>query len=231
MSHHRHLVQRRLSVEDDVISIVHVSLDLPTIHDFEGSGVRHISQIDAAAVFTHDVLCPRPSTGTVRHELLDPVDVVRCHSLGEGEIQGHGSRNEHLLRVCVRVSANDAPRAEIHTLTHEVPSQTPLFGLQPGTDRVERSLGFGDRLRNPDDGIVAEGVNVVLQELAELADDVFASSCFNLGMQHLVGLDDVHKLGGAVILRSLSAKGDRRSHVWRRDRHVSDDQVLRVVLL
>ena len=57
MPHHRHLVQRGLSVEDDVISIVHVSLDLPTIHDFEGSGVRHISQIDAAAVFTDDVLC------------------------------------------------------------------------------------------------------------------------------------------------------------------------------
>ena len=76
----------------------------------------------------------------------------------------------------------------------------------PGTDRVERSLGFGDRLRNSDDGIVAEGVNVVLQELAELADDVFASSCLNLGLQHLVGLDDVHELGGAVILDWISLK-------------------------
>mmetsp|Transcript_41397 Transcript_41397/g.119131 ORF Transcript_41397/g.119131 Transcript_41397/m.119131 type:complete len:307 (-) Transcript_41397:322-1242(-) len=148
------------------------------------------------------------------------------HFLREGQIQCHGPRHSYLLRVQVRVATNDAACAIVHALPHQGAPQPALLALQPLADRLQRPLGLRGRLRNADDAVVVQGVDVVLEEFGELHDDVLAGACVDLLLQHDVRLNDVKQLRRDVVLAALGPEGDRWPDVGRRDRQVCEDEVL-----
>mmetsp|Transcript_9387 Transcript_9387/g.23364 ORF Transcript_9387/g.23364 Transcript_9387/m.23364 type:complete len:203 (+) Transcript_9387:4275-4883(+) len=162
--HHGHLVQGWLPIEDDVIAIHHVPLNLPAVLQLDLREVRHISQVQAVTVVAGDESSAWPSHRAVPDVALQQIDVVRRDSLRERQIERNRSWHAHLLRVQVRITTNDAARAVVHTLTHERTAQPSLLGLQPLSDGLEWPLGLGRRLRDANNAIVIQCVDVVLEQ-------------------------------------------------------------------
>mmetsp|Transcript_62745 Transcript_62745/g.178202 ORF Transcript_62745/g.178202 Transcript_62745/m.178202 type:complete len:301 (+) Transcript_62745:4623-5525(+) len=225
VSHHGHLVQGRLPIEDDVVSVQHVPLHLPPILQVDAREVRNVPQVHTGTVLADDVLRSRPRGGPIVHHVLQPVEVERRHALRECQVQRHGPRHAHLLRVQVRVPSDDAPCAVIHPLAHEGSAEPSFLGLQTLADRFQRPLRLGCGLRNANDLVVTEGEDVVLQELHELHAYMLPSSRFHLCLQHLVCLDDVHELRGDVILTPHRAHGDRGPDVHGRNGQMRKDHL------
>ena len=55
MTHHRHFVQRRLTVKDDKVIVLHVSLHLVADLKVKVARLGMISQVDSVTVITDDV--------------------------------------------------------------------------------------------------------------------------------------------------------------------------------
>mmetsp|Transcript_74137 Transcript_74137/g.191238 ORF Transcript_74137/g.191238 Transcript_74137/m.191238 type:complete len:349 (+) Transcript_74137:4136-5182(+) len=237
MPHHAHLVQRRLPVEDDVVAVLHVPLDLPTNLQLvrRGRQVGDHAEVDApraliAALVADNVPRAGPRHRAVGHQPLQILLVVRRHALGEGQVEGDGPGHAHALGVDVRVSADDTSRAVVHALSHQSASEPALLGLQPLADRLQRPLRLRRGLRDADNAVVVEGVDVILQELGELHHDALGSAGFDLRLEHAIGLDDIHDLRGDIVLAARRAEGDRRAHVRRRDGEVRQDELLGRIL-
>jgi hypothetical protein len=77
MTHHGHLVERWLTVEEHEVSVLQVPLDDPPVLQ-EAVRAFVVSQVDAFSSVTHDVSGARVVIGTIPHQLLEIGDVVRC---------------------------------------------------------------------------------------------------------------------------------------------------------
>jgi len=176
MPHHGHLVQRRLPVEDDVVAVQHVPLDDPAILQLDLAQVLDVPQVLPRVVRLHDEAGARPSHRSVSNVTPELVDVVWRDPLREGQIERDRSRHTHLLRVQVRVTSDHAARAVVHALAHQGATQSPFLGLQPLADGLQGPLRLRGRLRNADDAVVVQRVNVVLQQLGKLHDVVLTSA-------------------------------------------------------
>ena len=69
----------------------------------------------------------------------EPVNVEWSDYLWKGEVLGNRTRDPNLINVQVRVRGDDSTGREVHSLSHQVAPDTPLFGLQPLLDGLERS--------------------------------------------------------------------------------------------
>ena len=83
MTHHRHLVQRRLSVEDDKVAVLHVPLDLVADLKVKVARLGVEAQVHAVAVVAHDVHRARVLVGTALHQRVQPAPASRKASRGE----------------------------------------------------------------------------------------------------------------------------------------------------
>lgn len=68
-----------------------------------------------------------------------PVDVERCDNLREGEILSNGTRDSDLIDGQVGVRCDDGTGGKVHSLPHQVATDTTLFGLQSLLDGLEWS--------------------------------------------------------------------------------------------
>ena len=58
-----------------------------------------------------------------------PVNVERSNNLWEGEVLCNGTRDTDLINGQVGVRGDDGTSRKVHPLSHQVPTDTPLFGL------------------------------------------------------------------------------------------------------
>ena len=61
--------------------------------------------------------------------LNKPVNVERGDNLRKGEVLSNGTRDAHLINGQVGVRGDDGTGGEVHSLSHQIPPDTPLFGL------------------------------------------------------------------------------------------------------
>ena len=96
MAHHRHFVQRWLSVENDDIVVSNVSLDLVTNLEVQIRGLGVVPQIDTVAGIPDDVLRPWILIGSPPHQLLQIIDVERRNDFRVGQVGRNRARHPDL---------------------------------------------------------------------------------------------------------------------------------------
>mmetsp|Transcript_17830 Transcript_17830/g.38495 ORF Transcript_17830/g.38495 Transcript_17830/m.38495 type:complete len:208 (-) Transcript_17830:1025-1648(-) len=129
----------------------------------------------------------------------------------------------------VGIRRNDSTSREIHTLPHQVTTNTSLLGLEPLCQRFERTSTPLSDLRHSPHFIVDECSHVVLKCLLKLLNDNVGFPVLDSSFESNVGLDNVDKLMGEIILRRLSTPShdDRGTDVKRRHGHHRDAHPLR----
>ena len=108
VTHHRLLVQRWLSVEDDVITVNDVSLDDPAELQLDLASGLVVSQINARIVLANDEFGARMNVWSTLHQLGKLVDVVDCNTLWEGQDSGNLSWNTDLVQLKIWVTRDDS---------------------------------------------------------------------------------------------------------------------------
>jgi len=89
---------------------------------------------------------------------------------------------------------------EIHTLSHQVTTNTPLFPLKTLHDSFQRPSRSLCDLRHSPQLIVHKGSHIMLQTLLELFDDGLRFTIGDGGLESNIGLDDIYNLVRQVIL-------------------------------
>mmetsp|Transcript_11745 Transcript_11745/g.47415 ORF Transcript_11745/g.47415 Transcript_11745/m.47415 type:complete len:693 (-) Transcript_11745:659-2737(-) len=229
VSHHGHLVQRRLSVEDNDVSVLHVPLHLVAVLQVDVRRLLDVTQVAARALVRDDVLGAGVIRRAVADQLVHAVAVERRHDLGVCEVARDRAGHADLVDADVRVGRDDGASGEVHSLAHEVASHAALLALEALRDRLQSPAALLYNSRHVRDVVVAERVDVRLQEALEVADDVRRRVTRELRLQSQVGADDVTELVCQVILAlagGTSARHDRRAHRRGRDGHDADDHPL-----
>ena len=138
-------MQRRLSVEQHKIVVLQVPLDYPAVLQ-ETACSLIVPQVYPVSSISDNILCSRILVRPVLYQLLQVDDVVRRHSFRICQISRYAVRHSDLVQVQVGISSDDGTSGEIHTLSHQVASETPFFALQTGSDRLHRTTGLLQRL-------------------------------------------------------------------------------------
>ena len=228
VTHHTHFMQSGLSVEDHQVTISHVSLHSVATLEVEVTALGMVSQVNPLPSVTDDVLGPRILAVTLPHQMLHLVDVERGHNLGEGEVLGDAPGHAHLVNPQVRVWGDDSPSTEVHSLAHQVSSDSPFFTLQPGLNGLQRSATFLHGSWETRHVVIRQRGHVELKHLDVLQDDVGGRPLLLVPDQLVVGLQDVRQLVGQVILIPGRAKHHHgRSDAERRHGHSRDQHPVR----
>ena len=133
MTHDRHLVQRRLTIEQDDVSVHHVTFDFVTVLETLFTRLLQEAKIESLTIFTNDVTrtgLTRRRMRAVLNQALKAIDVVRRHGFRIRHVQRDGPRNSELVEHQVWIGRNDGTRREIHALTHQVASNSTRLALQ-----------------------------------------------------------------------------------------------------
>ena len=203
MTHHRHLVQRGLSVEYDIIPVLEVTLhDVSLVHH----DVLGESKILPNTVFSDDVLGPHVlqafRTRPRIHILLDAFLVVSVYAFRKRHVSCDIHWDAQLVEHDVRLCRNDRPRGKINPFSHQIAAHASFLrpdALTYGFDGPSRALR---RLRLTRDFVVDERVDVILQQRDGLLNCRIAS--FRIRPQQfgerLVAFQDVCHLVRDVVL-------------------------------
>lgn len=76
VTHHGHLVEGGLPVEDDEVVVTEMAFDLVAKLQMEVAGLRVIAEVNSLSVVPDDVLCTRVLVVTAGNQLLHP---IRCN--------------------------------------------------------------------------------------------------------------------------------------------------------
>lgn len=60
-----------------------------------------------------------------------PVNVKGCDDLWEGHVGSYGAGNSHLVNLQVGVRCDDSSGREVHTLAHQITSDTSFLTFKP----------------------------------------------------------------------------------------------------
>mmetsp|Transcript_1042 Transcript_1042/g.3835 ORF Transcript_1042/g.3835 Transcript_1042/m.3835 type:complete len:222 (+) Transcript_1042:3-668(+) len=130
VSHDTHFVQRRLTVKQNHVVVLHVSFNaIPKLQLLLRRFLQK-SQIQTLAVFANDVLgarFPRRWVRSILHQSRQLVDVVRRNCFRVRHIQSNRPRNAELIQHQVWIGRDDRSRGKINALPHQVPSNSPGF--------------------------------------------------------------------------------------------------------
>ena len=130
MPHHGHFVERRLAVENDKILVADVSLYFISALEMKIGRFGMEPQINSVTILSDDVLCTRVLRVTTLDELLHLLDVERCHDLWKGHVLRNTAGNTDLINSQIRIGSNDGTSREVHSLSHQVTTNTPFFACQ-----------------------------------------------------------------------------------------------------
>lgn len=102
VSHHTHLVQRWLSVEDDRVAVDDVSLHFVADLEMQIARLLDVSQINDTTVVANDGLGAGVDVGSVLDQLAHAADVEARHDLGVRHVQRDRARNTKLINALER---------------------------------------------------------------------------------------------------------------------------------
>ena len=229
--HHRHLVQRRLPVEQDNVAVLEVALDDPPVLE-ERVGALVVPQVDPVARVADDVPRAGVLVRSVPDQFLEVLDVVRRDALRVGQSPRDRERDADLVERQVGVTGDDSSGGKVDALAHQVAAQPPLFALESRPDRLDGSSRFLQRLRLTGQVVVHVGRNVPLEELLKLVDDVRGRAFLFKLAERRVGANDLGELVRQVVLAAhrTAVDRDRRAHGRRRHRQDGQDHPRRVRL-
>mmetsp|Transcript_26622 Transcript_26622/g.66902 ORF Transcript_26622/g.66902 Transcript_26622/m.66902 type:complete len:605 (+) Transcript_26622:2725-4539(+) len=227
MSHHTHLVKRRLPVEDDEITVLDVALDSVAVLEVEIAGLGHPEEVLALAVVAHDEARTRVLVGAVADQLVHAVDVERRHDLRVGEVDGDRARYTNLVDADVGIGRDDRTRREIHTFSHEVAANSTFLAAQTLPDALQHTAALLCGGTVAGDLRIDHGRAVVLQNLGVLGDHVRRGTVQLVLAKRLIGLHDVGELVCEIILSAQQAvhHDGRPSRTRRHRQHRQDHPV------
>ena len=142
MSHHRHFMQRWLSVEHDDVIVTEMPLDLVANLQLKIGWFWVVAQINSLASIADDVFCAGVLVCTAVNEFLKIVNVESGHNFWVGEVGGDSSRNSNLIYVQIWVSCNHSSRRKVDSLSHQISADSPFFRFEPLRNRFQRSPDF-----------------------------------------------------------------------------------------
>jgi hypothetical protein len=160
---HGHLVERRLTVEENDVTVLQMTLNNPPVLK-ERIRPLVVPQVDPVSRIPHNISRSRVLVRSVPDELLQVLDVVGRDSLGVGERSRDRERNADLVEGQVRVTGDDGTSGEVDTLAHEVTAETTFFALQAGSNRLDGTTGLLQRLRLTGEVVVHVGSDVPLRK-------------------------------------------------------------------
>ena len=106
VTHHRHAVECRLTVEEDGITVHEMAID--RIAEIESDfRCLHMLQANHAAIAPHDCLCTRPLIGAILDEAVELVTIVLSDDLRLRKIHRNLGRNTNLCDTDIRVRCDN----------------------------------------------------------------------------------------------------------------------------
>ena len=136
MAHDRHLVQRGLPIEQDVVTILKVSLDFVADFQVDVRAVAQHAQINLPLIVADDVLGTWPLAWTVDNEGSELVNVLSSHNLRHSQAHCDHVRHSQLVKVQIRIRSDDRSGRKVDSLAHQVASQTSFFALEARPDAL-----------------------------------------------------------------------------------------------
>src|ERR1700712_3433409 len=132
MAHDTEFMQRRLSVEQDNVAVLEMSLyyipdlkilGLPVFSSkFQGDFVIRI--------LLNDLLSTRVYIWSIFHALPQLFYILFLNSFGVCKIFGNQNRDCDLIDSQIRIRRNDSSTREVNTLSRKISSESTLFSFQ-----------------------------------------------------------------------------------------------------
>ena len=202
MALHRSLVERRLTVEEHVVTIDHVAVNYIALMEIDHIGVHVLERHHALLLLQEHGL----GTG-VLHTVLDihhqAITVVGRDNLGLGEVRGNLLRDTQFIDINVGVGRNHRTGREVHTLTHEVTTHTTRLGTETGLQGLERATrplgGRGHTL----DIVIHIGRHIILQKLGVFLNILTGLTCPNEFTELLITANNVDENMGEIVVHAL----------------------------
>ena len=136
MCHHGHSVQRRLTIEQYIIAIHHVSMHRIPVLKLNVGPVM-ITKGDVFAVREFQNFGTRVNIRTIFHEIHQELLVSVRDKDGLGQIHGNLQRNTQVHDRQLWVGCNDRTSTVIDTLSHQVSADTTGLSLVTLGNRLE----------------------------------------------------------------------------------------------
>jgi len=130
MPHDGHLMQGGLAVKENVIPILNVPFHLVAILQLWFLQVLYVPKVELCSILADDELGPWVHIRAINHQLLQLVDVERCHRLWNGQVLGNWSWNSDLVNRKHWIWCYYSPGREIDSLSHEVKTKSPSLSSQ-----------------------------------------------------------------------------------------------------
>ena len=232
VSHDGHLMQRRLTVEQQHVAVVQVPFDHVTVLEL----ARHAPAVAVFEVlgtprFEADKVGARVLVHAVANALADHLDVVPGHHLRVGHHLRDVQRDPNLVDAKVGVRGDDGAAAKVHSFSRQVSSEAALFPLESlhePSEGLTRALVLRGQTREL--GVDVHGA-LDLQEIPVFHQVVDRQPFLQPLPQHVVHLDDLYELHGDVVLvtPSLTVHLHARADTHGRHGEVGEDEVLRSV--
>jgi len=138
-----HLMQARLSIEQNDIPVNEMSLDdvsdLQVIRHFILIRVHQVSLDSSAQTHwprcsTLDKVGARIISRSIAHCLSQHLDIMVVNSGWVGQFDSNPFRDCHLVNAKVWIRADDCATGEVNTFSREISSEAPLFPLETLTE-------------------------------------------------------------------------------------------------
>ena len=199
---HRPLVERRLAIEEHVVSVNHVAVNHVALVEIDHVGV-HILEGHHPLLFLE-----KHGLGTgVLHAVLDSsheaVAVVGCHNLGLGEVRGNFLRDTQFIHIDVGIGGNHRAGGEVDTLAHEVTADTTGLGTETGLQGLQRTTRPLSSRGHALDIVVHVGRDIVLQQFSVLLDILTGLAGTDEFTELLVAPNDVDEDVGQIVVHPL----------------------------
>jgi len=137
VTHHAHLVQRGLTIEDDDVAILDVSFHFVAIFQVKVARLANETKVQTLPVVPDDVLRARMLVRAVPDQLVHPVDVERGDDFRIGHVQRDRTRHADFVDAQVGIGGDDGTRREVDTLAHQIASDAPFFTPEPLLQRFQ----------------------------------------------------------------------------------------------
>jgi hypothetical protein len=230
--HDAHLVQARLSVEEQHVAVLEVALDDVPELEFarDPSPVAVLQVLRPAGLEPHEVRA-RVAVHAVSDALAHGLDVVPGDHLGVRHHLRDVERHPHLVDPEVRIRGDHRPPAEVHALAAQVPAEPALLPLQPLHEPAEGFPGALVLQRQPGQLAVDVHGALDLEKVPVLHQVRDGQPLLQALPQDVVHLDDLDQLHRDVVLVAPSdaVHLHARADAHGRDGEVRQDEVLGAV--
>ena len=127
VTHEGHLVQRGLSIENNVVVVAQVTLYHVARLQISISGFLQGTNVEVLTIGSVDELSPRPGVRSIVHESSHLLDVLSGDGLRHSQFKCNLERDTELVELQNGVGSDDRAGRELNTLSHQVSTETSFL--------------------------------------------------------------------------------------------------------